>query len=148
METVRIERTEAFIAAEVDVAKQRAADQASGYGVIAIALAAKNARVDAVDIAKKALVHLKGASPNITPVHDCLPATKLEDDAYDLVLCLDMIGYLRERDHRLLVNEMARLVKKESLILFSTPVDIHSDDALENLTALRKRQINPSFTDF
>jgi SAM-dependent methyltransferase len=69
-------------------------------------------------------------------IHDALPLIKLDDDHYDLVICTDVIAELAPQDHRLAVGEMARLVKKDGVVLISTPLDIDSIDALERFLAL------------
>lgn len=97
--------------------------------------------MDAVDIAGQALerIRIKNA-PGITPIQDCLPSTRLEDDAYDLVLCTETIGYLNSKEYRMLFAELSRLVKKDGLAVCSTSLDFKTDNALERFAALAETE--------
>jgi chemotaxis methyl-accepting protein methylase len=73
-------------------------------------------------------------------VQDALPSTKLDDDAYDLVLCTDVIGYLNSKDYRLLMAELSRLVKRTGHVVCSTAIDINSEDALQRFGSLAETE--------
>lgn len=134
-EKVRIERLLNFTGKHLDICNMRIADLGCGYGMLSKQFRDRGAHIDAVDISKIALSHVKNEK-GIHPVQAFIPHTHLNDNEYDLVVCTDLIGCISSREHRLLMNEIARLVKKEGFILFSTSIDIDSHDALEKLIAL------------
>lgn len=99
--------------------------------------------IDAVDIAGNALRKLKeGDMQRIRPLQDCLPHTILKDDAYDLVLCTEVIAYLNPADYRLLFLELSRLVKPEGHVVCSTPLDIDTDGPLERFAKIAETEFN------
>ncbi len=67
---------------------------------------------------------------------ETLPFSTLSDNAFDLVICTDVIAYLHPLEYRLLLSETARLVTREGKVLLSTPLDIDAEDALERFIAL------------
>ena len=82
-------------------------------------------------------VELRGLSKlGISVKQAALPKTQLPDDAYDLVICLDVIADLPPEDFRLAVAELSRIVKSSGYVLCSTPIDIDSEDALERFSGL------------
>jgi 2-polyprenyl-3-methyl-5-hydroxy-6-metoxy-1,4-benzoquinol methylase len=119
----------------------RCTDLGCGNGKIAGLLRDEGAQVDALDIASKALDLLKaGDISGITLIQDCLPATRLEDSAYDLVVCTETIAYLEPKEYRLLLAELSRLIKKDGMAVCSTPLDIYSENALEHFAALAETE--------
>lgn len=139
MEKERIDRTWELITSVIDPAGKRIADLGCGSGVLIKQLVKAGAQVDAVDIAKRPLEQLK----SIDQVHtseSCLPKTLLDDDAYDLVLCTDVIAHLHSNHFRLLMSEMARLMKPEGYVICSTPLDIQSDGAFARFEALAETE--------
>lgn len=129
------------ITKHVALTGKRCADLGCGSGKISGLLRDGGAQVDAVDIASQALNILKTKSMhNITAIQDCLPMTRLEDGAYDLVVCTETIGYLNPKEYRLLFAELSRLMHKESHAVCSTSLDLNSDNALERFAALAETE--------
>lgn len=112
-------------------------DIGCGAGVLAKRLRDAGAVVYATDIARNALKQLESEQgSNFIIQQEALPATKLADDAYDLVVCTDVLAELHPYNYRLAVSELSRVVKPSGFVLCSTPVDIHSEDAFELFTGL------------
>lgn len=139
MEKERIDRTWDLITSVMDPAGKHVADLGCGAGMLAKHLAEAGAQVDAVDIAKKPLEQLE-ATNNVRISQSSLPKTLLNDDAYDLVLCSDVIAHLHPNHFRLLMSEMARLVKPEGYIICSTPLAVQTDGAFERFEALAETE--------
>ena len=74
----------------------RAVDLGCGYGILTLRMRDAGAElVDAVDIASQALRKLElHDMTRIRPFQDYVPYTHLEDNAYDLVVCTELIAEL------------------------------------------------------
>lgn len=140
MERVRVERLMSFAMEHLNINGAKVADLGCGYGVISKKFRDLGAHVDAVDISKAALAHVN-EEQGIRAIQSLIPHTHLDENDYDLVVCTGLIGHIQKREHRLLINELARLVKKEGTILFSTQIDIYSEDALERLISLLRTEL-------
>lgn len=137
----RVASTLKAIKSHLQLSSKRCADLGCGSGRISCLLRDEGAKVDALDIASKALDLLKKNDiNNITPLQDCLPATRLNDDAYDLLVCTETIAYLQPKEYRLLFAELSRLVNKEGIVACSTSLDIYSENALEHFAALAETE--------
>lgn len=139
-EKERIKRTISFLNKHLSTEGMKVADLGCGMGVLSKAIRDQGASVDAVDVAKQPL-NLLNDQDRISTVQSCVPNTLLADSHYDLVVCTELIGELPTREHRLFFNELARLVKREGKILFSTEVDIYSDDALHTLIGILQTEL-------
>ena len=118
-----------------------AVDLGCGFGEVSRTLQKAGWKVQALDIASNALkAFVQKGKEGIELIQDALPSTKLQDDAYDLVICTEVIAYLQERDYRLLMAELSRLVKREGLVICSTGIDINSEDALQRFGALAETE--------
>lgn len=118
-----------------------AVDLGCGYGEISRFLESAGWSVKAIDIASNALKAFAGRGcENIELAQDALPCTKLEDDAFNLVVCTEVIGYIEPRDHRLFMAELSRLVKHNGIVLCSTGIDIDSEDALQRFGDLAETE--------
>lgn len=137
LERERLQRTFALLPSSLE--KMKAADLGSGSGVMSRRLRDLGAVVDAVDIAKTPLEALQGEK-NIRPLCEYVPKTSLEDDHYDLLLCTDLIAHLPENEYRLLFSELARILKPTGTLVCSSPLDFHSDDALQRFAALAESE--------
>lgn len=103
MQRQRVQRTIEALRTRTSLTGLKAVDLGCGGGVISRLLRDGGAAIDAVDVATNALQLLKSADmQHITPIHDCLPNTRLADNAYDLVVCTEVIGYLPADEYRLL----------------------------------------------
>ncbi|SCA64323.1 hypothetical protein AB751O23_AH_00010, partial [Chlamydiales bacterium SCGC AB-751-O23] len=72
----------------------------------------------------------------ITCFEEALPHTNLPDKTYDIIFFLDAIAYFEEEDMRLVFSELQRLLKSDGIIVISSPLDLHSYDALEKFIDL------------
>jgi 2-polyprenyl-3-methyl-5-hydroxy-6-metoxy-1,4-benzoquinol methylase len=138
MQHLRIERTKAFLDKIKGI--KTCVDVGAGYGALSRFLATKSIVVTAVDISNNSLKRLEGINGIVT-VHDYVPDTKLPDKSFDLVLSTDLIAHLPKNEYRLFVSELVRLSRDDSIIVVSTPVDIHSDEALNLFASLMETEI-------
>ncbi len=143
METERLARTQHFLKPYLDAPEQRIVDLGCGWGTLALSIAKKGAYVDALDIANNAIRRLKPDLPDTMQLHcQALPHTTLEDRAYDVVICCDVIADLDRMDRRLLVAELQRLVKPGGIIVCSTPLDFRTEAALEAFEGLLATELS------
>lgn len=120
---------------------KRVVDLGCGAGIFSRKIRDAGANVDSVDVATQALQRLKSEDMhNISAIQDCLPSTSLSDQAYDIVVCTEVIGYLKSGDYRMLMAELARVVKREGIVVCSTQLDINTNDPLERFVALAETE--------
>lgn len=149
IERERLKRTLELLKRHVGITGKYAVDLGCGRGTLAKLLKAEGAVVDAVDISNVALKPLKDASVKennpgkINAIEDFVPATKLADDSYDIVLSTELIGYLPKEERRLYFAELSRLVKTDGYVICSTGLDIHTDDALQAFVDLVETEFHP-----
>ena len=149
MQKLRTVTASQLIQETMDLKDKRVADLGCGFGALSRKCRDAGAYVDAVDIAPEALKRLKeDGLERISPIQECMPTTRLKDEWYDLVLCTDMIGYLKPNEYRMAIAELSRIVKKEGLVFCSTPIDLNSDDALERFIALFETEFSIKKTAF
>lgn len=142
MERERLDRTYALISGDMDLSGKIAVDIGCAGGTLTRRLRDAGAIVHAVDVSEEALKILqKEDMSHIRAHHDCAPATRLEDGRYELVVCTDLIAYLKIAEQRLLFSELARLVKRGGIVVCSTPIDINSEDALKRFAALAETEL-------
>lgn len=140
-ERERVDRTLDLLKA-IDLKGKRIVDLGCGGGVISRRLRDRGAEVDAVDISGNALKILSSQNlDHIRPIQDYAPTTKLPDDAYDIVLCTELIGFLSREEHRMLFSELARLVKPDGRVVCSSALDINSLDALQQFGDLAETEL-------
>lgn len=137
----RIKKTMETLQKHVPLKGIRAADLGCGEGELSRLIRDAGAKVDAVDIASKALEKLRVHDMrDIVAIQDCLPNTKLIDNSYDLVVCTEVIGYIKPVEYRLLFAELARLVNRDGFVACSTALDLDSDNALERFASLAETE--------
>lgn len=120
-----------------------AADIGTGTGYFAEHLATLGLNVHAVELSSIPFKNLENKNlPKIQVFQDYIPHTTLEGDAYDLVLGTDVIAYLEKIEYRLFFAELARIVNREGFVIVSTPLDIYSEDALQNFVSLVESEFN------
>lgn len=137
----RLNNTIEAIKKQLNLTEKRVADLGCGPGNISRLLRDEGATIDALDIAKQALERLKsGDMQRINVFQDCLPYTRLDDNAYDLIVCTEVIGYLNPKEYRMLFAELSRLVNKHGFVACSTSLDLNSDNALERFAALAETE--------
>lgn len=127
----------------VHISKEmKAVDLGCGYGLLTLRMQDAGARhVDAVDVASNALKRLeKHNCERIRLIQDYVPYTQLEDNGYDLVVCTNLIALLPSSEYRLFFSELSRLVKSDGKVIFSTPLDMYSLDALEKFLTLAETE--------
>lgn len=132
MGKVRLERTIEVLEQEVSIKNFNIGDLGCGTGVLTGWLSKRGAKVIAVDVAENALRACEGGRR----IQGCLPYLKLEDETFDGVVLADVIAEIDPHLYRLTLSEVARLMKKEGWLLSSTPLDLHSYDALEMFLSL------------
>lgn len=115
-------------------------DLGTGEGHFAKLLANQGASVTAVDISQVPLKALEN-HPNITIKQEYVPLTTLQDNHFDLVLALDLIGSLREDEHRLFFAEVARVVKPDGHLIISTSLDTATSEPLEKFLSLASTEL-------
>lgn len=125
------------------LAGKKCVDLGSGYGELSKMLAQAGADVTAVDIAPSALKKVEG-NARITPEQHLIPYTALADEAFDYVFAVNLIAELPENEYRLFISELARIIKPDGTVLIATPLDIHSQDALQKLIYLAETEFDLS----
>lgn len=141
VERKRIEQTIETIRSKTQLLDKRVVDIGCGGGKLSCLVRNLGAIVDAVDASNLALLKLKtNPMENINPMQDSLPSTFLKNSFYDIVICTEVIGYLKPQEYRIAFSELARLLKQEGHIVFSTSLDINSSDSLEKLTRLAETE--------
>lgn len=119
---------------------QRACDLACGKGTLALFMVENGLEVDAIDIASNALDKLKEKASSLHLYQEYVPYTQREDSSYDIIVCTDFIGELHAHEYRLLISELARLVKAEGHVICSTPLDSNSEDPLSAFIQLMETE--------
>lgn len=102
------------------------------------------ATVDAIDISSQALTYIREwGVEEIHPIQDCLPCTRLNDAQYDLIICTEVVGYLNPKEYRLLFAELARLVKRDGIVICSSSLDSRTENPLELFSQLADTEFEP-----
>ncbi len=142
LELQRLERIWEVLQQNMQVAGLHAVDVGCGIGSLTDRLEKAGAIVTAVDIAENALKEFKKQFPesNADTIRTALPLSILPDNAYDLVLCADVLAEVHPKDRRLALAELSRLMKPTSTIILSSSLDIYSDDVLESFVALTETE--------
>jgi len=141
MEALRVERTLKLIREHLKPEGKKAVDLGCGTGWLTRKLHEKGAHVDAVDIATIPLKALE-KTEGIHPIQDYVPHTHLKDDAYDIVLSTELIGYLPQEEYRIYFSELCRLAKPEGYVVCSSLIDIYSDEAIDRFAALAESEFS------
>jgi len=137
----RIIRTWNLIEKHTSFKGKLAVDLGCGSGVFSKKMRDAGAAVDAVDISSNALKALQSDnSERIAAIQDFIPHTSLEDNRYDLVVSMELIGYIPSVEHRLYMSELARLVKSEGFVVCSTSLDINTQDAVQSFGSLAETE--------
>lgn len=143
VEQERFERTWRLLTQYIDLVNKQTADIGCAAGFFSRRLRAHGARVDGIDIAENALKQFeKEGSEQMTLKRDAMPETKLSDEAYDVIICTELIADLPPDDHRLFFAELARLIKKEGFIICSSAIDIDSEGGVEKLIELAQTEFD------
>ena len=131
MDEQYVERCWELINKTIDIKGLNIVDLGCGDGELALRLSQAGAQVTAIDIAENALKNLQSKSNNsIKLLQDALPETTLEDNAYDLVICTDVIAELHPNQFRLAISELYRLMKPNGYLLVSTKFSPKTRDGL------------------
>lgn len=147
MEKERIKRTEFMIEHHVkSISGSQCIDLGCGFGYISRFLRDKGAIVTAIDIASNALKNLASFDMQQISISQAalpfLQSKQFQDSSYDLVIATDVIAEMPLSEHRLCMSEFSRLIKKDGIVICSTPLDIDSENALERFIALFKTEFN------
>lgn len=152
MERERINRSWRLLTENIDPKEKKAVDIGCGSGMLSKKI--RDARAEeilAVDIAENALKFLRETDgTGIKTKQDTMPMTSLPDNAYDIVVCTDLIAFLPAQDQRLFFSELARIVKPEGYVLCSSPIDFRTEEGSQKLielaqTELKITSIKPSY---
>lgn len=136
----RIKKIETIIQSLSPFDGKKVVDLGTGDGHFAKLLANQGATVTAVDISYLPLKALENHH-NIIIKQEYIPFTTLQDNHFDLVLALDLIGSLREDEHRLFFAEVARVVKPEGHLIISTSLDTATYEPLEKFLSLASTEL-------
>lgn len=143
MERERLQRTLTLLKEKSAIEGKKAVDLGCGGGVFARMMRDDGATVDVVDISANALKVVNSQDhTRIQSFQDYVPSTTLKDDAYDIVICTELIADLKPDEYRLLISELVRLVKSDGWIIGSTSLDINSVDALQRFAELVESEIS------
>lgn len=143
MQRERLNRTWTLLHQHADLKDKLVADIGCAGGVFSRRLRDGGAKVIAVDIAENALKHIrKHDLTNIEVKQDAMPMTSLPDNAFDIVVCTDLIAELPPEDYRLFFSELSRLVKPKGYLVCSTPIDIYTEDGVHHLLDLAQTEFN------
>ena len=134
-EPVWFDRTFQFVKKHVTEECRIVVDLGCGKGEMTKQLLDMGKEVDAVDIASNALKKIEPRE-KLRMIREAFPKTKLIDLSYDAVLALDLIGGLEQEEYRLFFSELARIGKRDSLAIVSTPFDRKTEGGLERFLAL------------
>lgn len=141
MERERINRTFQLISNHLPLQNLKAADLGCGIGILTKKLSEAGSQVTALDLAPQALKAVEGLNlDRVKRVQDYLPNTMLKDNAYDLVLSTDVIAFLNQDQYRLYFSELCRLIPENGHVVCSSPIDIHSEDAIQRFAALAETE--------
>lgn len=143
MERERIERTWELLVRHTSLEEKQTADIGCGEGLLSRRLRDAGAHVEAVDIAENALKHLKEKDHHrIHTKQEALPNTSLPDNAYDVIVCTEVIADLNRDDYRLFFAELSRLVKSSGVVVCSSAIDIDSDGGVDKLNELAQTEFD------
>ncbi len=138
----RVKRTLALIKEHIDLDGKKVTDLGFGKGILTKEYAKIAATVDAVDIASQPINNLKKQElKNVRILQDYVPYTKLHDSTYDLVAATEIIADLPPQEYRIFFSELGRLIKKDGIVLCSTPLDIYSEDAFDRFKTLANTEL-------
>jgi 2-polyprenyl-3-methyl-5-hydroxy-6-metoxy-1,4-benzoquinol methylase len=129
---VRIERTLQLLKSAAFLQGGSLVDLGCGSGYLAFLLGSSGSHVKAVDVVNNIMHH----HVQVTFYHACLPYIALFNDTFDGVILSDVIAEIDPSLHRLALSEVARLVKSDGWVLFSTPLDLTSEDARQKFLQL------------
>lgn len=96
-------------------------------------------RLDLIDISTSVLQYAKNQHKEreqVRYIHEAMPYTRMPDNSYDHLLCLDLIAHCEAALLPLFVNECARILKTKGLLYLSSPLDQSTQAPLESLINL------------
>jgi 2-polyprenyl-3-methyl-5-hydroxy-6-metoxy-1,4-benzoquinol methylase len=139
----RLDRTLDLIKETISPSGKQVVDLGCGSGFMSRMLRDAGGTVDAVDVSQIALKHLKEHDcEKITPINDYIPDSKLADSHYDIVVATELIADLDTNQYRIFFSELVRIVDSEGYVVCSTPIDIQSEDALQQFAGLATTEID------
>lgn len=139
----RLDRTSILIQDFLPLSEKTVVDLGCGEGEFSRRMRDGGASVHAVDVSTIPLSKVKKIE-NIIPIQDCLPNTELKNDAYDLVVCNEVIAYLNIEDYRLFFAELSRIVKPQGFVVCSTALDVGTNDPLDKFARLAETEFEIS----
>lgn len=140
MQKERVARTQRLFQ-QMNLANHLVLDIGCGAGLFSRMLKDMGAEVIAADIATNALKKFKEyGAEEIQLKKEALPFTTFQDQFFDDVICLDVIGELPSKLHRLFFSELSRILKPDGFIVCSTPIDIGTDEGADQLLDLAETE--------
>jgi 2-polyprenyl-3-methyl-5-hydroxy-6-metoxy-1,4-benzoquinol methylase len=143
MQRERLERTWQLLNQHVALEEKKIVDIGCAAGVFSRRLRDAKASIIAVDIAENALKYLRQHPMHrIEACQEAMPCTSLPDEAFDIVVCTELIAELPREDYRLFFAELSRLVKQDGVMICSSPIDIYySEDGAQKLLNLASTEL-------
>ena len=144
LEKERLERTWQLLNLYTDPKEMLAADIGCGMGIFSERLQeAGAAHVTAVDIAENALKRIiEKHHPKITLKWGAMPDTSLPDQGFDIVICTELIAEIPMEEYRLFFAELARIIRPDGWLVFSSNIDIDSEEAVDKLVKLAQTEFD------
>ena len=143
MQRERLDRTWELLTKHTELVGKLTTDIGCGAGVFSRRLRDAGARVEAVDTAQNALKRFLEEDANqIQLKQDTMPTTTLPDNAYDVIICTELIAELPRDDYRLFFAELSRLVKTDGFLVCSSDIDIDSVGGVERLIGLAQTEFD------
>jgi 2-polyprenyl-3-methyl-5-hydroxy-6-metoxy-1,4-benzoquinol methylase len=133
----RLERTWTLLTRHISLNNQQVVDIGCGAGIFSFRLADQGCQVKAVDIAANALKLVQQKRhTNVSCQQETMPFTSLPDQGYDLVVCTEVIADVYPEDYRLFFAELSRVIRPTGYLLFSSAIDIQTDQGVQRLQEL------------
>lgn len=108
----------------VDLIKDKVVlDAASGEGYGSYILSQKSARVTGIDLSEDAIEHAKKTYKrfNLSFEHASIEKLPFQDQSFDVVVSFETIEHVDENIQQSFLNEIKRVLKKDGLLIMSTP---------------------------
>ncbi len=112
-----------------------------GYGTKLLAEVARS--VVGLDISREAIEHARATyqKPNLTFIETDCCNTQLLSQAFDLIVCFEVIQHVAE--HEALLSEVLRLIKPNGMFFISTPDKRFLSEAGSRRTPFHGKELDP-----
>jgi SAM-dependent methyltransferase len=138
-----LEKTWSLLLRHVQLEGAHVIDLGCGRGLLAQRMADAGAHVTACDISNNALKELRALKhERINCRQETLPTVDVDDAAFDLVLCTEVIAELPSRQRRHLLAEFYRLVKPGGRVVVSSSLDVYGRGAWGGFWSLARTELD------